>query len=63
MLRFHGLATFYLESYFGWLRALDSTPRTSAQPTQLLNFAVGAYLTSSVSLSCKARRPREDFLS
>lgn len=63
MRRFHGLATFYLESYLGWFRALDRTPRTHAQPAQLLNFAVGAYLASSVSLSCKARRPPEDFLS
>jgi hypothetical protein len=67
MRRFHGVATSYLENYLGWFRALDRTPRTPAQhaqPAQLLNLAVGAYWASSVSLSCKARRPPpEAFLS
>ena len=40
--RFHGVATSYLENYLGWFRALDRTARTSAQPAQLLNLALGA---------------------
>lgn len=42
MRRFRGVATSYLENYLGWFRALDRTPRTPAQPAQLLNLAVGA---------------------
>jgi transposase-like protein len=42
MHRFHGVATSYLENYLGWFRALDRTPRSPAQPSQLLNLAVGA---------------------
>ena len=63
MRRFHGVATFYLENYLGWFRALDRTPRTPAQPAQLLNLTIGFYWASSVSLSCKARRLPGAFLS
>ena len=42
MRRFNGVATSYLESYLGWFRALDRTPRTPSQPAQLLNLAIGA---------------------
>lgn len=42
MRRFNGVATVYLENYLGWFRALDRTPRTTAQPAQLLKLAIGA---------------------
>jgi hypothetical protein len=41
MRRFHGVATYYLENYLGWFRALDRTPRNPAQPAQLLSLALG----------------------
>lgn len=39
--RFHGVATYYLENYLGWFRALDRIPNSPAQPTQLLALALG----------------------
>ena len=42
MRRFNGVATAYLENYLGWFRALDRTPRSPRQPSQLLTLAIGA---------------------
>ncbi len=39
--RFYGVATYYLENYLGWFRALDRLPRNPAQPAQLLALALG----------------------
>ena len=39
--RFYGVATYYLENYLGWFRALDRLPRNTAQPAQLLALALG----------------------
>lgn len=39
--RFHGVATYYLENYLGWFRAIDRIPRNSEQPAQLLALALG----------------------
>jgi hypothetical protein len=39
--RFYGVATYYLENYLGWFRALDQIPRNPAQPAQLLALALG----------------------
>ena len=39
--RSYGVATYYLENYLGWFRALDRMPRNPAQPTQLLALALG----------------------
>ena len=57
MRRFRGVATSNMENYLGWFRALDRTPRTSAQPAQLLNLAVGIAPSLAVSLSSKAPGP------
>lgn len=39
--RFYGVATYYLENYLGWFRALDRMPRNPARPAQLLALALG----------------------
>lgn len=39
--RFYGVATYYLENYTGWFRALDRMSRGPAQPAQLLALALG----------------------
>lgn len=39
--RFYGVATYYLENYLGWFRALDRLPCNPAQPAQLLALALG----------------------
>jgi hypothetical protein len=39
--RFYGVATYYLENYLGWFRALDRMPRNSAQPRAVLALALG----------------------
>jgi transposase-like protein len=39
--RFHGVATYYLENYLGWFRAIDRMPRNPARPAQLLTLALG----------------------
>ena len=41
MRRFYGVATYYLENYLGWFRALDRMPRDSHRPAQLLTLALG----------------------
>jgi hypothetical protein len=42
MVRFHGVATSYLEHYLGWFRALDRNAQCGAPPASLLALAVGA---------------------
>jgi hypothetical protein len=42
MLRFHGVATSYLEHYLGWFRALDRNAQCGAPPASLLALAIGA---------------------
>jgi transposase-like protein len=39
--RFYGVATYYLENYLGWFRALDRIPHNPHRPTQLLTLALG----------------------
>jgi hypothetical protein len=39
--RFYGVATYHLENYLGWFRALDRMPRNPARPAQLLALALG----------------------
>ena len=39
--RFHGVATYYLENYLGWFRAIDRMHRNPARPAQLLALALG----------------------
>ena len=41
MRRFYGVATYYLENYLGWFRALDRMPSNPARPAQLLVLALG----------------------
>ena len=38
--RFYGVATYYLENYLGWFRALDRMPRSPARPAQWLTLAL-----------------------
>jgi transposase-like protein len=40
--RFHGVATYYLDSYLGWFRALQAMPAGPSRPATLLNLAIGA---------------------
>jgi hypothetical protein len=42
MVRFHGVATSYLEHYLGWFRALDRNALRGAPPASLLALAIGA---------------------
>jgi len=42
MVRFHGVATSYLEHYLGWFRALDRNAQRGAPPASLLALAIGA---------------------
>ncbi len=42
MIRFHGVATSYLENYLGWFRALDRNAQTGAPPPSLLALAIAA---------------------
>ncbi len=42
MVRFHGVATSYLDNYLGWFRALDRNAQSGAPPASLLALAVGA---------------------
>jgi len=42
MIRFHGVATSYLENYLGWFRALDRNAQTGAPPASLLALAIAA---------------------
>jgi len=42
MVRFHGVATSYLEHYLGWFRALDRNAQSGAPPASLLALAIGA---------------------
>lgn len=39
--RFYGVATYYLENYLGWFRALDRLPGNASRPAQLLTLALG----------------------
>ena len=41
MHRFRGVATFYLESYLGWFRALDRASRSRNQDPPMLRLALG----------------------
>jgi transposase-like protein len=41
MRRFYGVATYYLENYLGWFRALDRMPRNPDRPARLLGLALG----------------------
>lgn len=40
MVRFHGVATSYLENYLGWFRALDRNAQTGAPAASLLALAI-----------------------
>lgn len=42
MIRFHGVATSYLDHYLGWFRALDRNARSGAPSASLLALAIGA---------------------
>jgi hypothetical protein len=42
MVRFHGVATSYLENYLGWFRALDRNAQRGAPAASLLALAIGA---------------------
>jgi len=42
MIRFHGVATSYLENYLGWFRALDRNAHTGSPPASLLALAIAA---------------------
>lgn len=45
MRSFKGVATKYLDSYLGWLRTIERTPRIVAEPAALLAMAVGTRST------------------
>ena len=40
--RFNGVATAYLENYLGWIRHMERTTRTPAQPARMLSLAIRA---------------------
>jgi len=41
MVRFHGVATSYLDNYLGWFRALDRNAKSRAPTASLLTLAIG----------------------
>jgi hypothetical protein len=42
MIRFHGVATSYLENDLGWFRALDRNAQTGTPPASLMALAIAA---------------------